>query len=196
MKNRTVYIIFAVLGISLAGVLYYFGRGGAPERVPDDIFISQIQTEPADAETQTQEQHMIYAHICGAVVSPGVYGLPEGSRVSDGIAAAGGFTEDADTEYYNLALPMEDGMQIRVPTREEAESLREAEAAVSDGLVNINTAGLDELMSLPGIGEVKAQAIIEYRSRNGPFEDIRDIMRVSGIKESAYQQIQYRIKVG
>ena len=197
MKNRTVYIMLAVLGISLAGVLYYYGRGEAPERVSEDVFISQIQTEePADTEAQTQEQHMIYAHICGAVVSPGVYGLPEGSRISDGIAAAGGFAEDADTEYYNLALLMEDGMQVRVPTVEEAESLRAAAADSSDGLVNINTAGLDELMSLPGIGEVKAEAIIEYRSRNGPFEDISDIMRVSGIKESAYQQIQYRIKVG
>ena len=112
------------------------------------------------------------------------------------VIAAGGFAEDADTEYYNLALLMEDGMQVRVPTVEEAESLRAAAADSSDGLVNINTAGLDELMSLPGIGEVKAEAIIEYRSRNGPFEDISDIMRVSGIKESAYQQIQYRIKVG
>ena len=199
MKKRYIYGILAGLGICAAGVLYYYGRAQTQTELPDRTWAQTQDYETAavqDVPDTESEAAQICVHICGAVMDPGVYQLPAGSRIGDGIAAAGGFAPDADTEYINLALLLEDGMQVRVPTAGEAESMRAAQAEASDGLVDINTAGLEELMTLPGIGEVRAQAIIEYRSRNGPFEDISDIMRVSGIKESAYQQIQYRIKVG
>ena len=197
MKKSYIYGILAGLGICIAGALYYFGHGGTVT----DISARQHTVEAgADvtheaAQTEQADETVICVHICGAVASPGVYELPDGSRISDGVAAAGGFSEEADTEYYNLALLLEDGMQVRIPTREEAESMRTAAISSSDGLVNINTAGIDELMSLPGIGRVKAEAIIEYRTRNGPFEDIKDIMHVSGIKESAFSVIRAKIKV-
>ena len=110
--------------------------------------------------------------------------------------AAGGFLPEADRDYCNLAQPVEDGQQIRVPTRAEAESLREAERQKSDGLIDINTASEAELMQLPGIGQTRAQAIIAWREKNGGFQTIEDIMKVSGIKESAFLKIKDRIKTG
>ena len=143
-------------------------------------------------------------HVCGEVVNPGIYELPAGSRIYEAVKAAGGFTENASEESVNLASPIEDGVQIRIYSKEEAETLA-AGAAPFDGfeasgegkepVVNLNTATKEELMTLSGIGESRAEDIIRYREENGGFQNIEDIMKVSGIKDAAFQKIKDRITV-
>lgn len=154
---------------------------------------------------------MLYVHICGAVSKEGVYTLPVGSRVTDGIEAAGGFCEDADVTFHNLAALLKDGQKIYVPTREETEALSLQERAeAGDGSlpgtegsygtgaekkVNLNTAGLAELMTLTGIGEAKAESILKYREKVGNFQSVEELMKVSGIGEAMFERIRDDIVV-
>ena len=153
-------------------------------------------------------EEIAYVHVCGAVVKEGVYILTPGSRVVDAVAAAGGLTEDADSSYVNLALPVSDGMKIRIPTVAETAAgiIPETEGADPSGsgihgentgssLVNINTATESELCTLPGIGSARARSIIEYRESSGGFSRIEDIMNVSGIKDKAFAKIKDLITV-
>jgi len=157
--------------------------------------LSGRETLP-DEETQA----LCFVHVCGAVALPDVYELPEGSHIVDAIRAAGGFLEQASQTALNLALPVSDGMQIYVPTVEEAETSSEwadsgGAAAASDGRVNINKADAAELCTLPGIGESRAADIIAYREKHGGFSDISEIMNVSGIKDASYEKIKDLITV-
>ncbi len=138
-----------------------------------------------------------YAEICiyivGEVVNPGVYMLRENSRVCDAIEVAGGFTEQAAKDYLNLAGRISDGEKIIVYSMEQVNEQMIIEKQSS--LININTASIDKLMTLPGIGESRAKDIIKYREKNGRFEAIEDIMKVSGIKEAAFSKIEDLITV-
>lgn len=135
--------------------------------------------------------------VCGAVQNPGVVFLPEDGRCVDALEAAGGFTEDAATDAVNLAEPVTDGMKLYFPTKEEQELLKLEQAALEEeqraaeaGLVNINTADVEQICTLPGIGKVKAEAIVAYREQYGAFATKEDIMKVPGIKENAYSKIK------
>lgn len=152
--------------------------------------------EIIDQEPQVND---ICVSVLGAVLEPGVYIMPGGSRVYEAINLAGGLSETADVNGINLAAILSDEMQIIVPSIEdnlEPVSNIDANGNSSDsGKVNINTASLSELMSLTGIGEVRAQAIISHREQNGKFKAIEDIMQVSGIKENSYEKIKDEICV-
>lgn len=147
----------------------------------------------------------VLVHICGEVQTPGVYELTADSRICDVLLLAGGFTADADTEAVNMAAGIEDGMQIVIPTETDRTSettgnsfYRTGETAAGkteSQLVNINTADKETLMSLPGIGAGKAEAVIAYREAGGVFKDIKDIMLVDGIKEGVYARIKDKICV-
>ena len=131
-------------------------------------------------------------HVGGAVQSPGVYELEEGSRVLSAVEAAGGFTENASLDAVNLARKLVDGEQVLILTVEEAASHgTEAVqgAAPAKGKVNINNAVAGELMALPGVGEVTAKKIIADREANGPFASLEDLMRVSGIGEKKFADL-------
>ena len=153
-------------------------------------------------------------HICGAVNRPGVYTFPEGSRVCDAVEAAGGLSEEAAASSLNQAALLSDGLQIVVPTEEELEGLSSQAASSGvfssgifpadgaqnaagsgNGLVNINTASLEELMTLPGIGQTRAEAIVAYRQERGSFQTIEDIMKVDGIKEGSFEKLKEKITV-
>jgi len=162
---------------------------------------------------------LVYIHVCGLVRAPGVYGLPAGSRVYEAIEAAGGFSEAAVPDYLNLAQVLEDGMKIQVPDREQAEEWKalglprsgisvggapsgvqtSGRAGTAEGgskaRVNLNTASREELMTLRGIGESRADDIIHYREAFGGFKSIEDIMNVSGIKDAAFEKIKDSITV-
>jgi len=143
----------------------------------------------------------IVIQVVGAVPRPGVYALAKGSRVQDAISAAGGFLVDADKTGINLARALEDGEQLDVPYLEGAAPLviTEAPAATeppSTDLININTASQTELDTLPGIGPTAARKIIEYRTANGPFATIEDIIKVSGIGPGTYEKLKDLITVG
>ena len=127
-------------------------------------------------------------HICiyitGEVQAPAVYDLPEGSRVADAIEAAGGATSQANLAAINLAKQLSDSEMIYVPSLadENVTVVGTSEnVAESGGLVNVNTAGIDELKTLNGIGDSLAQAIVDEREKNGPFASVEDLVRVSGI---------------
>lgn len=142
----------------------------------------------------------VVIYICGAVASPGVYTLPEGSRVYELIEAAGGLLEDADNRVLNQAEVLQDGQQIVVYTREEAADLPVPDSGAgtvvsNEGKVNLNTAKAEELMTLSGIGEARAHAIIAYREQNGGFRSIEEIMEIEGIKEKLFEKIKEQIEI-
>ena len=184
--------------------------GGRPEEAGWEN--SFVEENPAE-EGETQ----IYIHVCGAVVNPGVYAFAEGSRACEAVEAAGGLREDAAETAVNLARILTDGQQLWIPTKEEVEAAglsgtnpagaemwpagqerasgTGAAAEAASGKVNLNTASKETLMTLTGIGEARAEAIIAYRRDAGPFLVIEDIMKVSGIKEAAFQKIKDDITV-
>lgn len=150
-------------------------------------------TETVEISRQEAAVEEIWVYVCGAVESPGVVCLSPGSRAADALEEAGGFSADAAEEAVNLAAKVSDGEKIYFPTREEyAVQSQEIEAG---GLVNINTADMTQLCTLPGIGESRAADIIAYREAYGGFRECEDIMQVSGIKESLYNKICDKITV-
>ncbi len=170
---------------------------------------SSEDKEPDSVEDEEGTAEMICVYLCGEVVHPGVYALPLGSRLCDGIDLAGGMTESACSEYWNLAELLSDGQMVYVPTEEEAEDRMlfsaagaengqgsgSGEGSAESGKVNINTAAADLLMTLPGIGESKANSIIAYREEHGLFQEISDIKNVAGIKDGVYNQVKDFITV-
>lgn len=135
----------------------------------------------------------IYVHVCGEVVLPDVYKVPAGSRLFEVVALAGGLTDQASETSVNLARVVQDGEKIYVPSVDEVQSGQYL--TPDNGKVSINEANLEQLMQLSGIGESKAQAIIDYRNTHGRFKKIEDIMLVSGIKEAMYNKIKEDISL-
>ena len=179
---------------------------------------STDRTEFSDASSE--EAKTLVVHICGAVSAPGVYELPAGSRIIDAVEAGGGFLPEADEACCNLAEEIVDGCQIYIMTKSEscADGQTEKKAGIQtspdsdmqttdrnvrsnsaptleNGLVNLNTADVAALMTLPGIGESRAKAIISYREQHGAFAKIEDIMKISGIKQAAFSKIKDKITV-
>ncbi len=168
----------------------------------------QDMEQPETIDNELPDSVVVY--VCGAVVNPGVYELSEGSRIDDAVMAAGGFSEDADRTYVNLAARLSDGSKLQIPTVLEAsdetvakgidsfdteDNGSKSEASEGGGLININTATQSELATLPGIGEGIAGKIIKYRDENGSFKSIEDIMKVSGIKDKLFSKIKDQITV-
>ena len=191
MKTKREYIVIAVLmSVLLAGC----GRSDRALSLAVPVGEEIVSAEEPAFTQEAEVQSMIYVHVCGAVATEGVVVLPEGSRGQDALDAAGGFAENAARNAVNLAGVVTDGMKLYFPTMDEY--TEEMPAAGEDsGLVNINTAEAAALCTLPGIGESKAKAIIAYREANGSFESTEDIMKVSGIKENAYDKIKDLITV-
>ena len=159
------------------------------------MYLEKIQTEtsevPQTEEKDCQEEMgscMVY--VCGAVENPGVYELPENSRVYEAVAMAGGMTEDAGMEAVNQAEFVTDGQMLRIPTMEEvAAAQEESESNVDDGLLDINRASVADFM------QSKAEALFQYREAHGRFSSIEEIMNVDGIKEGVFNKIKDSIKV-
>ena len=148
-------------------------------------------------EVSTTQETVIFVDIKGAVKNPGVYQMKVGDRVKDALEAAGGLTAEADSQKVNLAQRVEDQMVIVVPkVGEEAEAIPAgamSKEASKEGKVNINTATVEELKTLKGVGEKKAEAIIEYRKKNGSFQTKEDLMKVRGIGKKLFESFQERI---
>jgi competence protein ComEA len=133
-------------------------------------------------------------YVAGAVVQPGVYSLPRGSRAQDALLAAGGFSPDANQNAVNLAAPVADGERLYVPVR-SATGAVELTASSQGRLVNLNTASADELEALPGIGPALAARIIAYREENGPFPVIDDLIKVAGIGPVKFNGLKHLVSV-
>jgi len=161
---------------------------------PAAIIITPAAPTVTALPTQTPGPMRVY--ISGAILKPAVYELPADAILLDAITAAGGFTSEANPATVNLALPLNDGMHVHVPIPGDEPTVdfgggeRSSGIDISGALVNINTATLEELDMLPGIGPSIAQKIIDYRESNGPFTAIEEIDRVSGIGPAKLEEIR------
>jgi len=220
-KNKLVPAVCFVLvcGVVSLGIHYSRQR---EERIvlekQDDRKVTQetekfVESEDGTVvgEAVTIREETLCVHICGAVGEEGVYTLPAGSRLTDGIEAAGGFIESADTTYHNLAAYLTDGQKIYVPTVEETKELSvsqrlenigknenggtSAPSGTENQKVNINTADFTELMTLSGIGEAKAESILQYRERVGLFQCVEELKNVSGIGDAMFERVKEHITV-
>ena len=161
------------------------------------IYVETLEETEQQTETgQEQEAQSVgdcYVYVCGAVKNPGVYLFTSSARICDAIEAAGGFTEDA-------AEKMTDGQMIKILTETEYLTQREtqeqeAQADGLDGRIDLNQASMEELMTLPGIGQTKAAGIIAYREKTGGFSSVEEVMQVEGIKEGVFNRMKDNIKV-
>ncbi len=190
MKQFLTILAGVILGFTLAGILFLIIR--LPAGKP-------IELKPAPTKAP------IAVHVTGAVPRPGMYELGEGSRVQDAIDAAGGLLASADADSINLAAFLEDGQKLTIPYKAGQQPEQQSNSVFpteqpgqSTGTgerININTASLEELDSLPGIGPTTAQNILDYRQENGPFQEIEDLLQVPGIGPSTYENIKDLITV-
>jgi len=206
--NRTAYMLLIWAAFSLCGCA---GKGNTQMYLEAKAQDSQDVQEPGpetvpDADSQglqsAAEEKTCFVYVCGAVKHPGVFELPEGSRVYEALALAGGLCKDAYEKDINQAAQVEDGQMIEVLTVREHKELeqqpqgtKEPDGGQQDDRIDINTASMEQLMSLSGIGEAKAANIISYRESNGGFSAPEELMNVNGIGEGVYARIQDKIKV-
>lgn len=191
----------AVKGAVIAGVLLLLvGVGGLLPKKEEAVEESEalVTTVLAEkTEENTTLEAVIFVDIKGEVKKPGVYQMKVGDRVKDALDAAGGLTAEADSQKVNLAQRVEDQMVIVVPkVGEEAEAIpagATSKEVSKEGKVNINTATVEELKTLKGVGEKKAEAIIEYRKKNGSFKTKEDLMKVRGIGKKLFESFEERI---
>lgn len=191
--------LIRTLFMSVVGVLGLFIVFTVLKRPDPGPTLMTITLQPRPTlDPATPTPALINVYVSGAVNKPDVYALPLGSLVKDAVAMAGGATAEADLDHINLALKLSDQMQVYVPRKGEAAATpnsRSAPGAITSP-ININTATLDELDLLPGIGPSIAQAIIDYRTANGPFKTIEDINAVKGIGDALFAKIKDSITVG
>lgn len=185
-------VVYGLLAVLVAGGvgLWLLRQGAAPGPVPEEspAAVTGPRAEPSPAP--------ILVHVAGLVRRPGVYELPEGARVIDAIELAGGALGRAALDVLNLAALLTDGQQVVVPrkgTGGEAASGPGGPAATPK--VNVNTAGATELETLPGIGEVLAQRIIDHREEHGPFASVDELIEVSGIGEVTLEELRDLVTV-
>lgn len=230
-KYNKIMITMVVIGmVILSGGFYWLQWKQQKNEFSEGVFYDGVDTESvtrtatwlgnfeeqpmttydADVPTDSDNKEMprIYVHVCGQVLHPGVYELPEGSRVYEAIECAGGVTEEAASECLMLAKILSDEQRVYVPSYEES-SFGSSELVADNAWhgeydnadtsetskVNLNRANKEQLMTLPGIGEARAEAIIQYRNEHGTFAKAEDIQQVSGIKSAAYAKIKDYIVV-
>lgn len=217
MKNKNTGMIWGICFLFLIAAIAIF-MFGLPKKEKNTLsFVENTSTAeqtdhlkktpaPQENTTDTTTENAVY--VSGAVKHPGLYRYYGKKRVDDAITAVGGFCKNASAESINLAQFLKDGEQIVVLTKKQFKQQRNAKksaAKTADGKntlssqasskINLNTASLEELMQLPGIGEAKAKMILDYRTQNGSFQKPEDIMKISGIKEGVYNKIKNNITV-
>lgn len=213
-KNKIIGILFILFTALIIG----WSLEEEPEKIEKKE--KPVKIEKKQAKKETKEIKKIKIDIKGEINTPGVYELTEENNVMDAINTAGGLTNKSDTSNINLSKKLKDEMVIIVYSKQEIINMKEKEkitcppcnnACIEEkdetskiniteekeetGKININTANIEELLKLSGIGEAKAQAIIDYRNKNGNFKDIEEIKNVQGIGEAAFEKIKDNITV-
>ena len=209
--------IIGIIGIIVVAIIigyYYFSS--TKEVYGFEEF--EDETQENKVEESISEENVIIVHITGAVVNEGIVEVKENARINDVINAAGGVRDDADLTNVNLAYTVEDGQKIFIPSKNdipEDGSVQNQEQVITQnsgtgiidgenlstnvettsGLVNINTASVEKLEELPGIGNSTAEKIIAYRKENGKFKSIDEIKNVSGIGDAKFEKIKGKICV-
>jgi len=188
--------LVALLAVTLGGAGLWYMRS-----LPRPVEVAELPG-PGDAPLPAASagpspEVVILVDVAGWVRRPGVYEFEEGARVIDAIDAAGGARSGALLESLNLAAPLADGIQILVPREGETVAPPTSGGAVAGvaGLINVNTAAATELEELPGVGEVIGQAIVDYRTENGPFTSVDQLLDVSGIGDATLENIRELVTV-
>ncbi len=218
------YVFSIITFAALIALGFYFEKKASAQKGTFEEIISSASVSPTLCDATENPSHAFSAgedptpafaeirvYISGQIKNPDVYTIPSNSLIVDLIAAAGGVTTYADLEFINLAYPLRDNMMIRIPSKDDTDKswlIDDRNTPTSkpstpnggvessaDTKININTANIATLCTIPGIGESTAQKIISYRTENGPFKTIQDITKVSGIKESRFEKIKDYITV-
>lgn len=194
---KTKLIIIATIIVVIITIGLYIYKQSKEDTFEENENIN-FEDENSIYENSIEEFENITIHITGEVKYPGVVVLQNGARIVDAIEAAGGETEEADLNKLNLAYILNDGEKIYVPNKNDMNSeeiLENQQGDDKQSSININTATVEELTELPGIGEATANKIIEYRKQNGKFETIEELKNVVGIGNSKFENIKDKIKV-
>lgn len=185
MKMMTAILIALVLGV----FWWAFQQNARPFWQQSDRLMPSSTEHSAPSDEQSFTNLSILVHVSGAVQQPGVYQLPTDARVVDLVQRAGGFSTDADPAGVNLARLLHDAEHVSIPSIGE----QQTQLSATPGLININTADLQTLDTLPRIGPSLATRIIQYRERHGPFRDLAGLLAVSGIGPSVIEDIRDKI---
>lgn len=198
--SKEILIKIGIVILILIAIIYNFITSNSEEIEYTNIIVNTIEVNKEMEEPET-----IKVYVAGAVNTPGVIELEEGSRIEDAINLAGGITKEANLSQVNLAYKMEDGQKLYIPnindkqieylTSGSGEEVVEDASKLSNNKVNINKAGVEELGTLQGVGEALAQRIVNYREENGKFKTIEDLKNVSGIGEKKFESIKENIEV-
>jgi competence protein ComEA len=176
LSRRELIGLVGVTAVALAGAGLWYARS-----LPQPVAIRQRPAPATPASLASATPALLFVHVAGRVRRPGVYEFHPGDRVIDAVQAAGGPRKGADLDALNLAALLTDGEQVLVPSRTPGGTVPGGGTATTPGLVNVNTASEADLESLPGIGPVLAQRIVDYRTEHGPFASVDGLLDVSGI---------------
>ena len=206
-KDKIIYGLIIAVFILISNFAYSNNIGGIFDKsdkisLVDEENITDVDNNIESIKEESIDDSIKKVYISGEINKPGVYQIKDGDRLEDLIEEAGGLTDKASDKTLNLAQRLEDQMKIYIPNIDEENSLENidpnqaANISVSSKseLININTASKEELMSLPNIGDKRADAIIEYRSSN-KFEKIEDIKNVTGIGDKFYEALKDLITI-
>lgn len=195
-------VVLFVVAVAAAAMLSFVASGGGGQRRIDAVEIEATDAAEAHASVEEVATTPLLVHVLGAVAKPGLVELAAGSRVVDAVAAAGGFTVEADPAGVNLARPVVDGEQLVVLAIGEAPAPVAGSGAASsgagpagDGVVHLNTADLAALDTLPRIGPALAQRIIDWRDANGPFTSVEQLLEVAGIGDAVFAGLADRVSL-
>lgn len=210
MRDRWKKKAYYTVVLILTALCLISGCGQESGEELKEISLEETQKEKEESsaeekkaeDKESKKETKIFVYLCGAVGKPGVYEADSDDRLYEVIAMAGGLTAEAAQDAVNQARVVVDGEQIYIPTKEEmqtqaaqpGESPAEG-TKLQDGKVNLNTATKEELMTLSGVGESRADSIIAYREENGRFQNTEELMQISGIKEGLYNKIKDNITV-
>ncbi len=196
LKKYKFHVLITVLVIC-ACLIYLLLPDDQIDEVTENLAVTEAPNTDKDG---IKEAKYIYIDIKGSVRSPGVYELPLDARVQDAVKIAGGLTDEADIAKLNLAEKLKDEMSIYVYRKGEQGSETNTTNsgqtnASTDGKVNLNTASASDLQQIPGIGESKATAIIEFREKEGLFQTMKDLQKVTGIGEKTVEKLKEYLDV-
>ncbi len=200
-KVKKLLVVFIVLVFALFSYIYQYYFKNSFEMQDDDFSAFEME-EQLENKTSSTEKSII-VHLSGAVAKAGVYQVAQNDRLIDLVKAAGGLNDDADLKNINLAAVLLDGQKIIIPskdyTKKDAEFIEQENEnyylTSQSELININSAELNELTKLNGIGQSKAQAIIKYREKQGLFKDKEALINVAGIGEKTLENIRDEISI-
>jgi competence protein ComEA len=189
-------IVLVLLGLTIAILVTALGSHGTTQAVPKTR-PSNVTVPVASGSPSSTSGSTLYVHVLGAVARPGLYLLGDGDRAVDAIAAAGGFSPTADQSRVNLARPLVDGEQLLVLAVGEAPAplAQTGGATVPGGKVNLNTADRAALETLPRVGPAMSQRIIDWRTQNGRFTAVEDLMSVTGVGEKTFEELKDLVTV-